>query len=371
MTHEPTPPALTPPDWEALARFHAGECSARESEAIAAWLAAHPEDAAVLGAVNEAASRLGDALRAPVDTEAALRRVLARRDAVAAVTPAAADPQAAVASLDAARARARERTVRTDPARDEQPIRRPSRRGTLVGAAAILLLAVGMYAWRSRGDGAQAAVVRVAAQVGALDSVMLRDGTQVVLGPGSTLTHAADYGTGSREVVLTGDGYFDVVRDDARPFTVRAGNAVIVDLSTAFVVRSDAGQGVTVAVTNGRVRVAPSGAASDALDLQQGESARVSDAAQPPVRDSVTLDDATAWRRGTLVFRDATLGEVSALLARWYGLTLQVDPALASRRITATFEQESGRAVLDVIALSLGAELQVNGDTASLGARAR
>src|SRR5438270_5228165 len=83
MQNEPTTPnpSGAPFDWEALARYLAGECSLDESERIARWLAAHPADSQLLASLDNAMSNL--ALRdAPgVDVESALQRVIARRDA--------------------------------------------------------------------------------------------------------------------------------------------------------------------------------------------------------------------------------------------------------------------------------------------------
>src|SRR5687767_5978886 len=83
MTNDTAPLATDlPPDWEALARYHAGESPEAEARALRAWLAAHPADAAMLAELHGATDR---AMAAPaldeasLDVEAALRRVKARR----------------------------------------------------------------------------------------------------------------------------------------------------------------------------------------------------------------------------------------------------------------------------------------------------
>src|SRR4051812_32181649 len=63
-----------PPDWDAIARFLAGESSAAEAAGVSAWLAAHPAD-------RDLVERLGEAATLPVtdvDVESALRRVHSR-----------------------------------------------------------------------------------------------------------------------------------------------------------------------------------------------------------------------------------------------------------------------------------------------------
>ena len=79
-------------------------------------------------------------------------------------------------------------------------------------------------------------------------------------------------------------------------------------------------------------------------------------------------DEDEAWTRGQLVFRDSPLSEVSADLRRWYGIDLRVaDTSLTGRHLSATFVMKDPRDhVLKVIALSLGADIELRGDTAVL-----
>jgi len=77
-----------------------------------------------------------------------------------------------------------------------------------------------------------------------------------------------------------------------------------------------------------------------------------------------TVEPDTAWTRGRLVFREAPVTAVRTELRRWYGIDLQVDSSLASRHLSMTFDGESADRVLEVIALSLGAEVTRQGNTA-------
>src|SRR4051794_15581316 len=78
MTVPPLPNEL--PDWDAIARYRAGESVGEEAHRIAAWLDAHPLDARMLAALDDAvgATLESDAGTAAPDVEAALRSVHAR-----------------------------------------------------------------------------------------------------------------------------------------------------------------------------------------------------------------------------------------------------------------------------------------------------
>ena len=80
--------------------------------------------------------------------------------------------------------------------------------------------------------------------------------------------------------------------------------------------------------------------------------------------------DDLAWTTGRLVFRDTPLAEVAEDLRRWYGVHLEIpDAALRRLPLSATFNRgDSVSAVLDNIALSVGARHERRGDTVVLRA---
>ena len=342
------PPADDPADWDAIARFHAGESTPQETAAVQGWLAAHPDEAAALDSLNDVTGKLSSATPPGLDVEAALRRVHDRRNADQ------------VVSIDSQRAARR--------ASQPVPARRWQRVATL--AAASIVLAVGArMVWHSARDTgytpSSSATQTYATAVGQRDSVRLPDGTRVVLAPESEMRVAAGYGGDVREVELRGEAYFDVHHDEERPFLVRAGGAAIRDLGTTFTVRATNGQSVRVAVTSGTVSLAPAKAEpSSAVVLKPGDAGTIAIDGRVLVERAGVVETDTAWARGRLVFREAPVSVVRDELRRWYGIDLQMDPAFATRHLSMTFDDEPVERVLEVIALSLGGELSRQGTTA-------
>src|ERR1051326_8813753 len=121
------------PDWEALARHLAGE-DAHVDPAVAAWLAAHPEEAARIEALDKTIRQFAAA--PTVDVEAALRRVPARRNEPAVV-----------------------------PLRRLEPFMRPRRywRPALLAAAAVIAVVLGTLVWRG---GSTTPKVTIAQEIG-------------------------------------------------------------------------------------------------------------------------------------------------------------------------------------------------------------
>jgi transmembrane sensor len=343
-------------DWEALARYLAGESSPDEAAQMRRWLDARPDRAELVAAMQRALEPLSGSASSDIDVEAALRTVHARIVADDSAGPAA-RPAVTVVRGDAPKLPPRWH-VRSVPA---------WQRNALRAAAAILLVAGAGVLWtstRPNGGDAVVPVQRFATSVGERDSVRLSDGSRVLLGPGSAVTVAEGFGVAARDVTLTGEAYFDVVHDEARPFTVHAGPATIIDVGTTFTVKSDDAAGVRVAVSSGSVRMRAEAQRGQGALLQAGDvGVLVADRPVVASRQAATADD-SAFAGGRLVFRDSPLTEVSASLKRWYGIDLSAsDSSLTRRRLTATFEGEPVERVLSVIGMTLGVDVQRNGST--------
>ena len=348
MPNETPNPRDDSADWDAIARYFAGESTPDEAAAVRRWLDAHPAEAAALGSLNNATALLANATPQDLDVEAALKRVVERRDA-ADILPIGSRP------------------VRRTPAHATVPARRWQPFALRAAAAAVFAVGAGLW-WHSQRTGGytpSSGAPTFATNVGQRDSVRLADGTRVLLAPESRLTVAEGYGNKVREVELTGEAYFDVRHDEARPFVVHAGGADIRDLGTTFTVHATGDQGVRVAVTSGFVSLGPAQASpNDAVVLRPGDAGTLAVDGRMLVERGGTTEPDTAWTSGRLVFREAPVALVRSELRRWYGIDLVVDSTFAARHLSMTFDGESADRVLEVIALSLGADVQRQGNTA-------
>ena len=335
-------------DWEALARYLAGESPAEEQAAVQRWLGSNPADARMIAALDDALGSLASGPNATtgINVEAALAKVNALRTT---------DGLRLVQGSASAMSRGLMH-------------RGSASRWLPYAAAAALVIAIGTLVWRDRvttpDQPTKIAARTITTPIGGRDSLVLPDGSHVILGAGTELTIAAGYGQSTRAVAVRGEAYFDVRHDAAVPFVVSANGTVIRDIGTAFVVRSDSAGGVRVAVTVGVVEMTPR-SASGVTVLNAGDVATVSPAGDIAAERGAGTADDLAWTRGKLVFRDTPLSEVRDDLRRWYGIHLDVrDPVLLRRPLSASFEGDSIKRVLDVISLALGASIERRGDTA-------
>jgi transmembrane sensor len=333
---------ISPDGWERIARYVTGEAGAGEAETTRLWIDADPHRGDVVRLLASILSNVADDDTSDIDVESALRIVKTRMHEAKVL---------AFAPL---------------PGDDGRSRRTLYALGRV--AAAVVIIVGGVTVWENmRRSRLESREHTYATGVGERRQVVLRDGTNVLLGPTSRLV-VPEASDNQRLVTLDGIAYFSVVHDGAHPFTVRAGSISIQDIGTAFTVENDDSAGTRVAVDSGSVAI---GAADQnhvrGAVLNAGDRAIVDGEGVVSVERSAVSEDDLAWTHGRLIFRDAPLVLVGAELYRWYGVRLRVaDSALANLHLTASFSGEPIDRVLDVIALSLGGRIERQANVAIL-----
>ena len=332
--------SISPDEWERIARFLTGEASPIEAEATKRWIETDPYRVEMVRLLESVLANVSREDSPDVDVEVALKDV---------------------------KSKLHEPKVVPIAARTERE-RRTIAAFFRVAAAAVIIVG-GSLLWqsiyRSRVNGTNQTF---ATAIGERRQVVLKDGTRVVLGPTSRLVVVSGNDHSERQVSLDGIAYFSVAHDSAHPFTVKARGISIQDVGTAFSVESDDSAGTRVAVDSGSVSIGSAAAPHTAgAVLNARDRAIVDTKGTVVVERSAVSDDDLAWIQGRLVFRDAPLVLVGAELYRWYGVRLRVaDSSVANLHLTASFSGEPVDRVLNVIALSLGARIERQGNVAIL-----
>jgi transmembrane sensor len=206
-----------------------------------------------------------------------------------------------------------------------------------IAAAAIAALVYWPWAGAFLDGGSR---ISISTGVGQTRTVTLRDGTVISVGGDSSLV--AVLRRRSRTVWLaSGEAYFRVRKDAARPFTVRAGRSTVTDLGTIFDVRH-VDRGLVVSVAEGVVRVttppppADPGGRPLATRLSAGHRLALERFDTTPQVSPIDPDWAADWRQGRLHYLDEPLGSVAADLERYSGRRIIIaDPDVARLRVTA------------------------------------
>ncbi len=226
---------------------------------------------------------------------------------------------------------------------------RPLVRRTGMGALAASIVAAFTFAFFQPAPQAQA--VDYATALGERRVVMLDDGSRLSMDAASEVSVA--YSKDRRELELkSGRAKFDVAKDPLKPFTVAAGDKLIVATGTSFSVEILNGEvNVTlfeghVAVLNRATRkpaVVPANGKLDAADqlLKPGQELSLP---ANGVGKLETIDPAAArsWESGQLSFADEPLAQAVERMNRYSQTTFAIGDAAAGRvQISGVFNSDN------------------------------
>lgn len=171
-------------------------------------------------------------------------------------------------------------------------------------------------------------VSRIETPPGAQHQLRLPDGTKVWLNAASSIEVPSGFAVDSERVVeLTGEAYFEVTRDENRPFKVRSQGQVVRVLGTAFNINSYADEGVTkTTLIEGSVQVLDTrrdGEAQQEVILVPGEQATLTGGGLQV--KAVNMDQAVDWKNGDFIFQQETLAQILRRVARWYDIDVHYD----------------------------------------------
>lgn len=154
---------------------------------------------------------------------------------------------------------------------------------------------------------------------GGLYLLVLADGTRVWMNSDSHLKYPVMFAGGKREVILSGEAYFDVVKDKSAPFIVRTESGNIEVLGTEFNIKcySDETALVTTLV-NGKVKF--DDGINPSVILKPEEQLVFEKENRQSIVRKVNVNHYISWKDNRLSFQGETLDMIMKTLSRWYNV---------------------------------------------------
>ena len=156
----------------------------------------------------------------------------------------------------------------------------------------------------------------------------LPDGTSVWLNAASSLTYPTAFTGPTREVLLTGEGYFEVAKNARQPFIVRFNTTTVQVLGTAFDVMAydDEPGGTQTTLVSGSVIVRKG---VDKMVPEPGKTVVVNNTLSE--RDA-NIPQVIAWKNGEIALNNADLGSMMRQISRWYDVNVVFKGPVPKRR---------------------------------------
>jgi transmembrane sensor len=189
---------------------------------------------------------------------------------------------------------------------------------------------------------------------GQMQTIVLPDGSKVTLNANSRLEiNQAWTEEGCREVVLTGEAYFEVEKKQAtkQKFVVHTADLEVVVLGTSFNV-SDRNAKTKVVLKEGAVTLKLKNeekpTQKEEVVMQVGELVEFSKKEKKLVKQNVNTDNFSSWKENKLIFEDTAMKDIALLVQENYGLKVKFqDESLAKRKITGTIPSENLKILLN------------------------
>ncbi|WP_192348669.1 FecR family protein [Algoriphagus sp. Y33] len=229
---------------------------------------------------------------------------------------------------------------------------------SLMAVAMVLLSGVLFYRLFYVGSPDQR--MKLVTENGQKTTVVLSDGTKVSLNSGTTLTYPETFDENVRKVELDGEAFFQVERDEARPFTIVSGELSTKVLGTSFNINTHGASVIKVGVVTGKVKV---GDGDQEVVLTPGLESEYKLESRSFLINKVDVSEINSWMDDRIVFRNLPLDQAFDQLERWYDVEFIYDiKELINCKINGDFNDQRLRSVLETLGFIYGIQYEISED---------
>lgn len=209
-------------------------------------------------------------------------------------------------------------------------------------------------------------LVERSADKGTKYSTVLPDGSKIKLNAESTLRYPEQFVHDKREVYLNGEAFFEVKRDESKPFVIHSGDLKTTVLGTSFNVKAfTSEENIEVAVVSGLVRVTTKNGLS--FNVEPENMAVYKKSSQSLKKVKYDNKKVLGWKDGILYFSHEPLKEVFKKLESWYGVELKVSENIHTEDpYSGEFHNETLKNVLEGICYTSGLQFKINNDEVTI-----
>lgn len=152
--------------------------------------------------------------------------------------------------------------------------------------------------------------------------VILSDGTKVYLNAGTYFKYPAIFSKEKREVILTGEAFFDVAKDKSNPFIIETPKFDVKVTGTSFNLSTYEEDEVnSLTLHSGELTISRQG---QEYKLRPGEKYRLNIQTRKSNIETVNLQRSLLWTEGVIVIDDLNLEEIRKLLERKFDVQIKI-----------------------------------------------
>lgn len=193
-------------------------------------------------------------------------------------------------------------------------------------------------------------------------AAILSDGTKVWLNAESSITFPTTFAQRSREVSITGEVYFEVTKNQTKPFLVHVSQQIVKVLGTHFNINAyPENEAVQTSLLEGSVAVIAGGKHVQLFPGQMSVWKQSQGGLKvSPIQD---VENLLAWKDGMFCFDNNNIAEIMQVLARWYDIEFSFEKGDYSNCVFVGMipKKKSIQEVLNILGASQQLEFKIKG----------
>lgn len=253
---------------------------------------------------------------------------------------------------------------RTNPFRTQQIIRTGLKIAAILLLPLLCTLSAYLYIDREQIYQSEKKEVLVTVNRGDRAKVILPDGTSVQLNTESSLRYPQSFGRNLRKVTLSGEAFFNVVKNPEKKFIVHTNYLDIEVLGTTFNIYAYENENeVELALLSGQVMVHTHIPPIQTARVHPNEKIRFNKKTNKLFLEKTDTRFETAWLRNELVFRSVKIQDVLAKIERRYGVTIHNKHVLKEDDLfTGRFESNEIADIMNILKIHYQFNYKLTGE---------
>lgn len=273
------------------------------------------------------------------------------------------------------------------PEEAEQPVVKTFPLGRIAWLAASISLILGVYGLyrysenrpsaatvvqsEKRIPSDEVAAIRFVNQEPRLVMHRLPDNSTVWMHAGAAISYPKTFARDSRQVTFSGEGFFDIQKDKARPFLIRSGEMQIKVLGTSFNVKAPTSHRIfQISVVTGRVQVTvpDKDENEQQVILHPQQQATFETDSRRLVASAIPLQSRhELYEPVSIQFDNTPINQVIKQLEKRFSVSIRLlNPKMASCLVSADFEHQSLPSIMEMLCTALDATYTLSGNVITL-----
>ncbi len=191
-------------------------------------------------------------------------------------------------------------------------------------------------------------------------TLKLPDGTLVKLNAGASVSYQENFQGNRRNISLKGEAFFDVKRDEARPFHIDCDGLEVVVLGTSFNINSNRGSEAVVSVLTGKVAVTDLSSGSKTV-LEKNQRVSVDRKLSTMNKEMISSEDMDFdWKDNYLSFDNLGMQVALKNVSNWFDIDFQIESGVTSDSFfRAKFKNPTLEEVMESLAFAYGFQYKI------------